>query len=168
MLVAGAVLIATDVIDTGDSTTVVRQPAISQPASDPSMADGGRTVQDIYREEGGSVVFIQSEGVSSDSVFGQQEGSATGSGFVVDTDGTIVTNAHVVEGASSVSVKFDEDGESIAAEVKGVDADTDIAVLKINPDEVDGLKPSRWAIPPPSRSAIRWLPSAIRSACSAP
>ena len=140
VLVAGAVLIATDVIDTGDSRTVVRQPAISQPASDPSLADGGRTVQDIYREEGSSVVFIQSEGVSSDSIFGQQEGSATGSGFVVDTDGTIVTNAHVVEGASSVSVKFDEDGESIDAEVKGVDADTDIAVLKINPDEVDGLK----------------------------
>ena len=46
VLVLGAVLIATDVIDTGDSTTVREQTAISQPASDPS-AGGGRTVQDI-------------------------------------------------------------------------------------------------------------------------
>ena len=99
VLVVGAVLIATDVIDTGDSRTVVRQPAISQPASDPAATDGGRTVQDIYREEGDGVVFIESEGVSSDSIFGQSEGTATGSGFVVDDDGTIVTNAHVVEGA---------------------------------------------------------------------
>jgi S1-C subfamily serine protease len=139
VLIAGAVLIATDVIDTGDSRTVVRQAPISQPAADPASADGGRTVQDIYREEGGSVVFIEAEGVSSDSIFGQQQGTATGSGFVVDEDGTILTNAHVVEGASSVSVKFEEGGESIDAEVKGVDPDTDLAALKIDPSEVENL-----------------------------
>jgi S1-C subfamily serine protease len=118
---------------------VVRQAPISQPAADPAAAEEGRTVQDIYREEGGSVVFIEAEGVSSDSIFGQQEGSATGSGFVVDENGTILTNAHVVEGASSVSVKFEEGGESIDAEVKGVDPDTDLAALKIDPSEVDDL-----------------------------
>jgi S1-C subfamily serine protease len=141
VLIAGAVLIATDVIDTGDSRTVVRQAPISQPASDPGAADGGRTVQDIYRAEGSSVVFIQSEGVSEDNpLLGEQQGTATGSGFVVDEDGTILTNAHVVEGASAVTVSFEEGGESIDAEVKGVDADTDLAVLKIDPGAVDGLK----------------------------
>ena len=141
VLIAGAVLIATDVIDTGDSRTVVRQAPISQPASDPGATDGGRTVQDIYRAEGSSVVFIQSEGVSEDNpLLGEQQGTATGSGFVVDKDGTILTNAHVVEGASAVTVSFEEGGESIDAEVKGVDADTDLAVLKIDPGEVDGLK----------------------------
>ena len=140
VLVAGAVLIATDVIDTGDSRTVVRQPAISQPASDPAATDGGRTVQDIYREEGDSVVYIESEGVRSDSIFGQSEGTATGSGFVVDNDGTILTNAHVVEGASDVTVRFEESGEAIDAEVKGVDADTDLAALKIDPSEVEDLQ----------------------------
>ena len=141
VLIAGAVLIATDVIDTGDSRTVVRQAPISQPASDPGAADGGRTVQDIYRAEGSSVLFIQSEGVSEDNpLLGEQQGTATGSGFVVDEDGTILTNAHVVEGASAVTVSFEEGGESIDAQVKGVDADTDLAVLKIDPGEVDGLK----------------------------
>jgi S1-C subfamily serine protease len=138
-VVIGAVLIATDVIDTGDSTTVRQQAPISQPASDPGATDGGRTVQDIYREEGRGVAFIQAEGVSDSSVFGQEGGTATGSGFVVDEDGTILTNAHVVEGAERVSVSFEEDGESIDAEVLGVDPDTDLAVLKIDPDEVEDL-----------------------------
>jgi S1-C subfamily serine protease len=139
VLVLGAVLIATDVIETGDSTTVVREQApISQPASDPG-ASGGRTVQDIYREEGRGVAFIRAEGVSGSSVFGQEEGLATGSGFVVDDDGTILTNAHVVDGAEQVSVSFEEGGESIDADVKGVDPDTDLAVLKIDPGEVEEL-----------------------------
>ena len=140
VLIAGAILIATDVIDTGDTRTVVRQAPISQPASNPAATDGGRTVQDIYRAEGSSVVFIQSEGVSEASPFGQQQGTATGSGFVVDKDGTILTNAHVVEGAKSVTVSFEEGGDSIDAEVKGVDADSDLAVLKIDPGAVDGLR----------------------------
>jgi S1-C subfamily serine protease len=140
VLVAGAILIATDVIDTGDSRTVVRQPSITQPASDPAATDGGRTVQDIYREEGSSVAFIEAEGVSGgDSPIGGQ-GTATGSGFVVDKDGTILTNAHVVDGADAVTVSFEEGGESIDAEVKGVDADIDLAVLKIDPDQVEGLR----------------------------
>jgi S1-C subfamily serine protease len=140
VLVLGAVLIATDVIETGDSRTVVREQApISQPASDPAATDGGRTVQDIYREEGRGVVFIQAEGVSGSSIFGQEEGAATGSGFVVDEDGTILTNAHVVEGAEEITVSFEEEGEAIEAELKGVDPDTDLAVLKIDPGEVEDL-----------------------------
>ena len=87
------------------------------------------------------MVFIQSEGVSSESEspFGApQQGTATGSGFVVDNDGTIITNAHVVEGADSVQVRFDENGEFVDADVKGVDTSTDIAVLKIDPSDVSG------------------------------
>jgi S1-C subfamily serine protease len=140
VLVLGAVLIATDVIETGDSRTVVRQqPPISQPASDPGATEGGRTVQDIYREEGQGVVFIQAEGVAESSIFGQEEGTATGSGFVVDDDGTILTNAHVVADAEQVQVSFEEGGEAIEAEVRGVDPDTDLAVLKIDPNEVEDL-----------------------------
>jgi S1-C subfamily serine protease len=137
VLVIGAILIETDVIDTGDSTTrVVRQAPIAQPAADPASAQGGKTVQEIYRQEGRGVVFIQSRGVSGDNPLGQQ-GTATGSGFVVDSDGTIITNAHVVDGASDVTVSFEEGGDAIDAEVKGVDNDADIAVLKINPEGRD-------------------------------
>jgi S1-C subfamily serine protease len=76
---------------------------------------------------------------SSDSPFGlPQEGTATGSGFVVDREGHIVTNAHVVDGADSVSVSFSEDGDSVDAEIKGVDTSTDVAVLQVDPDDVEG------------------------------
>jgi len=143
VLVIGAVLIATSIIDTGDTKTIVREMPAAQPTS-ASTGTAGRSVRDIYKQEGRGVVFIQSQGVTSDSQspFGApQEGTATGSGFVVDKDGTIVTNAHVVEGADNVEVRFDENGEFIKADVKGVDTSTDVAVLKIDASKVDDLTP---------------------------
>ena len=140
VLVIGAVLISTDVIDTGDSQTVVRQAPVTQPASGAGDG-GGRAVNDIYKREGRGVAFISAHGVTSDenSPFGiPQEGDATGSGFVVDKQGDIVTNAHVVQGADSVEVSFDESGSAVPAEVKGVDISTDVAVLKVHPSDVKG------------------------------
>src|SRR3954453_3423139 len=98
VLVLGAILIATGVIDTGKTErTVIRQPALSSTSSSKSgSSDGGRTVADIYKREGRGVVFIEARGVSEDSIFGTpQQGDATGSGFLVDRNGTILTNAHV-------------------------------------------------------------------------
>jgi S1-C subfamily serine protease len=139
VLVVGSILIATDVIDTGNTTNVVRQAPISQTATNPAAANSGRTVQDIYRNEGRGVVYIQSQGVSggTDAFGQQQQGTATGSGFVVDKDGTIVTNAHVVDGASKVTVSLEEGGDAIDAKVLGVDNDSDVAVLKIDPNGKD-------------------------------
>jgi S1-C subfamily serine protease len=135
VLVVGAVLIATNVIDTGDTTTrVIRQAPISQGATNPASTQDGKTVQQIYSQEGRGVVYVQAQGVTDSSAFGEsQSGTATGSGFVVDKNGTILTNAHVVEGASKVTVSFEEGGEAIDADLKGIDTDADIAVLKINP-----------------------------------
>lgn len=63
---------------------------------------------------------------------GNRGGSeAEGTGFVVDTAGHIVTNEHVVQGASSVTVRFD-DQSVYKATVVGSDASTDLAVLKVN------------------------------------
>ena len=79
------------------------------------------------------VVDITSRGVTSSagggSPFGgpSQSSTATGTGFVVDGKGHIVTAAHVVEGASSISVKF-QDGTTRAAKVLGTDEATDVAV----------------------------------------
>src|SRR5919108_5228260 len=140
VLVIGAVLIATDVIDTGDTQTIVRQGPITQPASG-SDNGAGRTINAIYEREGRGVAFISAHGVTSDenSPFGiPQEGDATGSGFVVDKQGYIITNAHVVQGADSVDVSFDESGTSVRAEVKGVDTSSDLAVLKVDPSDVKG------------------------------
>ncbi len=135
--VVGAVLVATGVIETGETREVVRQGPVTRDAA----ATDARTVSDIYRREGRGVVFIEARGVrrESSSPFGgpQGRGTATGSGFVVGEDGTIVTNAHVVEGADSVTVRFDEKGDRIDAKVRGRDPSSDLAVLQIDPKKVD-------------------------------
>ncbi len=140
VLVLGAALIATDVIDTGDDTTrVVRESIPTRDVSNDSDGGDARTVADIYKQEGAGVVFVVAEqqSGSSDSPFGAPEGGgeATGSGFVVDKQGTIVTNAHVVGDADNVQVRFEEDGDLVDAEVIGTDASTDVAVLKVDPDD---------------------------------
>ena len=61
---------------------------------------------------------------------GAQKQVGVGSGFVVDRDGTIVTNYHVVDGAEKISVRM-SDGKNFDAEVLGKDQKTDIAVIKI-------------------------------------
>jgi len=141
VLVLGAALIATDVIDTGDdtTTTVERSALPTRGVSDSD--DGGRTVADIYKQEGAGVVFVVSEeeASTSDSPFGAPDGggTATGSGFVVDKEGTIVTNAHVVGEAENVQVRFEEDGDLVDAQVVGKDPSTDLAVLKVDPSDAD-------------------------------
>ncbi|PWT85601.1 MAG: hypothetical protein C5B57_02640, partial [Blastocatellia bacterium] len=54
-----------------------------------------------------------------------------GSGFIIDADGSILTNHHVIDGADRITVKF-ADGRSLRARVIGVDADTDIALIKVD------------------------------------
>lgn len=66
----------------------------------------------------------------------------TGSGWVFDADGHIVTNAHVVRDSSRVMVQF-QDGRAVRAKVVGVDSSTDVAVLKVDAD--DGLFPAKRA-----------------------
>jgi putative serine protease PepD len=72
-----------------------------------------------------------SPGVVSILVSGAQ-GDASGSGFVLDRDGYILTNDHVVDGAQTVRVQF-VSGTPVSAEVVGVDQSTDLALLKVNP-----------------------------------
>ena len=123
VLVLGAVLIAADIIETGDTTRqVVTQGAIAQPANSSIQSDDeGLTVQEIYERDGPGVVFVQAQVTSqAQSPFGlpqEEEGVATGSGFVLDKDGYILTNAHVVEGADEAGVRFTEEGSLVEAEV---------------------------------------------------
>ncbi len=121
----------------GDSTvtkTVIQQsPLTTRPAANSTAL----TPRQIYEKAAPGVVFITAQVVqdSQSSPFGlpqQQQGQATGSGFVIDDKGLILTNAHVVEGASKVSVKL-EDKTSRDAKVVGKDPSTDIALLKIDP-----------------------------------
>src|SRR3954452_1281601 len=138
VLAIGGTLIGTGVINSGDTTRreVIRElPSRAAPVT--ASDRGSQSVADIYRRAGSGVVYVTARIVSqSDSPFGlplKQEGLATGSGFVLDKDGYILTNAHVVEGTRDASVRFEEGGESIDARVVGRDLSTDLAVLKVDP-----------------------------------
>ncbi len=68
-------------------------------------------------------------------------GGATGSGFVIAGDGTIVTNDHVVENANAVKVRFDDSSQPVTARVVGSDPSSDLAVLKVDPGNAPALHP---------------------------
>ena len=140
---AGLVLAVDDDGDGGATrTTVVRQaPLDGRRGGD---GDGALTPAEIYRRDSPGVVFIRAEVVqrtqSPFDVFPQeQRGEATGTGFVIDEDGSILTNAHVVEDAQSVAVRF-ADQKVVPAEVRGRDRSTDLALLKVDPKAAE-LRP---------------------------
>jgi S1-C subfamily serine protease len=143
VLVAGLLLIKAGAVDTGDdgsSTAVVAPAALARPASSSSQ---GLTVHDIYQRDAQGVAFIRSEIVqrtqSPFDLFPQQQRSvATGSGFLIDNEGHILTNAHVVQGAQRVNVQLG-DGAEQRAQVVGSDPSTDVALLKV--DNTEGAQP---------------------------
>ena len=132
VLIAGIIAVAAGWVG-DENTTVVQSPVAAAGGS----ADEGQglTVNEIYRRDGPGVVFIAAEVTTQqESPFGlpqEQRGQATGSGFVIDDEGHVLTNAHVVEGASKIEVKFSED-RTVDAELLGSDASTDMALLKVN------------------------------------
>ena len=127
----------------GATTTVVQQAPLSTDRPAGGEDGGALTARDIYKRDAPGVVFIRAEIVQrQDSPFGlpsEQRGEATGSGFVIDRDGTILTNAHVVQGAREVRVTF-QDKRVVDAKVLGQDPSTDLAVLKVDPDGLN-LRP---------------------------
>jgi putative serine protease PepD len=66
-------------------------------------------------------------------------GRATGSGFAIDQEGHVVTNAHVVEGTTDVSLVL-SNGRTVDADVIGSDADNDLAVLQVSTADAEGLR----------------------------
>lgn len=94
----------------------------------PENSDGGfvvKDVSDVVQKVRPSVVGVITESFQTYST------SSTGSGIILSEDGYIVTNNHVVEGGDSIAVTLD-DGETYAAELIGTDVKSDIAVLKID------------------------------------
>ncbi len=123
----------------GGSTTTVAAPLAAPVVSKSSEGDTN-VVNQIYRNDGDGVAFIESdlpaEEPSSLSPFGEPEskggGTATGSGFVIDGEGHILTNNHVVEGADRISVKLGASNTTYKATVVGADPATDLALLKVD------------------------------------
>jgi S1-C subfamily serine protease len=144
--VLGLVAISVGLVKSdGGSTTTVAAP-LSAPVSDTGSGDenegGANVVNEIYKRDGGGVAFISSTLEPSESEsqgfnpFGEPEseseggGTATGSGFVIDDEGHILTNNHVIEDASDVEVKLGDSDTSYKATVIGADPATDVALLK--------------------------------------
>jgi putative serine protease PepD len=122
----------------GDSTTTTTVAAPVTSAASNDSASSGLNASALYASTAAGVVDITSRGVTdtsqSSSPFGGQQPSATatGTGFVVDGKGNIVTAAHVVNGASSITVTF-QDGTTRKATLLGQDNATDVAVLHVDP-----------------------------------
>src|SRR5579885_2664235 len=99
-----------------------------------NVANGDLTVGEIAKAATPGVVEVDATSSGQTSPFpfgGSSQSSAEGTGFVYDTKGDIVTNEHVIDGSSSVTVKL-QDGSSYKATVVGSDPSTDIAVLHID------------------------------------
>jgi 2-alkenal reductase len=94
-----------------------------------SVSDLETTLETIYAAVSPSVVLINDNMPATSTSLG---GPALGSGFVWDTQGDIVTNNHVIDGATNITVTF-SDGTMVNASLVGADSNSDLAVLKVNP-----------------------------------
>jgi len=152
LVVAIAGLVALDAgwIDLDDEDAA---PLAAAPLTKPAAGDSesGLTVNQIYNRSASGVGFVRANAEpAAPEPFGpfgpQPRGDriATGSAFVIDEDGHLLTNAHVVEGADDVQVTLGADGETLDAEVVGTDASTDVALLEVEPPD-GGLEPLELA-----------------------
>ena len=131
----------------GDGSTVT----VSQPLAAPIAASeegDANLVNQIYKRDGQGVAFISAKQPTPEAPtlgpFGQPEGeegpTATGSGFLIDTEGHVITNSHVVGEADEVDVKLGSSEQTYSAEVVGTDPATDVALLKVDAP-ADSLHP---------------------------
>ena len=155
------------------SSSDVAAETTTSSASEPAIAVPQNYVSNVVGKVGDSVVRIDASrkvatnvpAAFNDPFFKQFFGSqmphipseqiqqGMGSGFVVSSDGLILTNAHVVEGSDKVKVTL-KDGKTYEGEVMGTDSLTDMAVIKIEAMELpavtfadsDSLQPGEWAI----------------------
>jgi S1-C subfamily serine protease len=124
----------------GSSTETAAAPLTAPIVSKSNEGGDTNVVNQIYKADGGGVAFIESQIPATEtetlSPFGEPEsgggGVATGSGFVIDGEGHILTNNHVVEGANKITVKLGSSETNYPAEVVGADPGTDIALLKVD------------------------------------
>ncbi len=123
--VAGLLAIATGLVGSGGNSTTAPSAVVA--ASDSTTAssvsrDETNVINQIYKADGDGVAFIESQ---------EAEGVASGSGIVIDSEGHVLTNNHVVEGASQVSVKLSSEGNAYPATVVGAEPDSDLALLQV-------------------------------------
>ncbi|MBA3865910.1 MAG: trypsin-like peptidase domain-containing protein [Solirubrobacterales bacterium] len=122
----------------GASTTTTAAP-LTAPIVSKSGDESVNVVNQIYKSDGDGVAFIESQIPATESQslspFGEPEaesgGTATGSGIVIDGEGHVLTNNHVIEGANKIEVKLGASDTEYTAEVVGADPASDLALLKV-------------------------------------
>src|SRR5438874_13105338 len=118
----GAVLVSHRNAGTSPSAVATVAPGVGAPAASPGSFAA------IYQQAKNGVVTINA---STSSAGPRSFSQAEGSGIVVDTQGDILTNAHVVSGANQIRVTF-SDGRTTTGQVKGVDQSADLAVVRVS------------------------------------
>ena len=113
------------------------QPTTSTPRETQPLATASgdeKTLNQIYTENVPAIVGILNE--STQTMYGQTGTTgSTGSGFIISSDGEILTNYHVVEGASTLTVTL-YDGRKFPATLIGYEAESDIALIKIEAEDL--------------------------------
>ena len=134
LAVGGGAFAAGALLDKDDSQGIARPAALPAVSSKPITPARGQTrAGAIYAQDSPAVVSIKT-------------GGGSGTGFLVDGEGTLVTNDHVVGTSKKVQVKFGTEGRTISGDVKGVDESSDLAVVRIDPSAVPaGVKPLQFA-----------------------
>jgi S1-C subfamily serine protease len=136
-----AVIAAVGDLGENTKTLVTTVEAAAPRPSNASQRTSGMSPHEAYVRDAPGVAFVTSTIVQKSesspfNLFGEQnerQGTATGSGIVIDANGTILTNYHVVENAVKVTVSF-EKGKSVEAKVVGKDPSDDLAILRIPTD----------------------------------
>ena len=156
------------------TTTIVQQVGGSG-QSQPAAAVSGLSVNAVYQRTHEGVVDIVVDSNATSSSFGGQpfnfggsgQTQAEGSGWFYDSKGDIVTNEHVVAGATKITVTL-WNGKAFTGHVVGTDDSTDLAVVRISAPGVDDRNRSRSETRMQSRSEIRSSRSAAPSGSRRP
>ena len=94
---------------------------------------------DIYKKVAPAVVMVSTKSIQNINGWFQQEMEGMGSGFIINNDGYILTNYHVIDGAKEVTVTL-SDGREVTASVVNYDSEQDVAMIKLNEDiDVPGV-----------------------------
>ena len=134
----GGATLAYQLNNSNGSGTVLYQSVEKTNSKNNTANASSMSVKDVANEAMDSVVEIKTESVSNNEYFQQAVQSGAGSGVILSKDGYIVTNNHVIDGASKITVTT-KDGKSYDAKLIGTDSSTDLAVIKI---EATSLKPA--------------------------
>ena len=107
-----------------------------------NTAGSTATTADVVTAVADSVVEISTETVQTNNFLQQYVSEGAGSGVIIDSNGYILTNNHVIQGASKIQVRT-RNGNTYEAKLVGTDAESDLAVIKI---EETGLKSSKLVV----------------------